>query len=98
MKNNLLAQEKNKEKFITFTVPIEKDVTRIDKNGEETTKNISYMSQFIVVQDLWQTHYQVFSITKSNVNKETIFKNVKLAKLNINIPTVFLITQNLKMI
>ena len=98
MKNNLLAQEKNKEKFITFTVPIEKDVTRIDKNGEETTKNISYMSQFIVVQDLWQTHYQVFSITKSNVNTETILKNVKLAKLNINIPTVFLITQNLKMI
>ena len=35
------------EKYITFTVPIEKEVTRIDKNGEKTTKNISYILQFI---------------------------------------------------
>ena len=27
----------NTEKYITFTVPIEKEVTRIDKNGEEVT-------------------------------------------------------------
>ena len=31
----------------TFTVPIEKEVTRIDKNGEEITKTRSYMLQFI---------------------------------------------------
>ena len=31
----------NTEKCITFTVPIEKEVTRIDKNGEEITKKIS---------------------------------------------------------
>ena len=37
----------NMEKYITFTVPIEKEVTRIDKNGEEITKNISYILQFI---------------------------------------------------
>ena len=29
----------NTEKYITFTVPIEKEVTRIDKNEEEFTKN-----------------------------------------------------------
>ena len=29
------------------TVQIEKEVTRINKNGEEVTKNISYISQFI---------------------------------------------------
>ena len=29
------------------TVPIEKEVTRIDKNGEEVKKNISYILQFI---------------------------------------------------
>ena len=33
----------NTEKYITFTVPIEKEVTRIDKNGEEITTNISYI-------------------------------------------------------
>ena len=37
----------NTEKYITFTVPIEKEVTRTDKNGEKITKNISYVSQFI---------------------------------------------------
>ena len=31
----------NTEKYITFTDPIEKEITRIDKNGEETTKNTS---------------------------------------------------------
>ena len=28
---------KNTEKYITFFVPIEKEVTRIDKNGKEIT-------------------------------------------------------------
>ena len=37
----------NNEKYITFTVPIKKEVRRIDKNGEEITKNISYILQFI---------------------------------------------------
>ena len=37
----------NTEKYITFTVPIEKEVTRVDKNGEEVTKNTSYILQFI---------------------------------------------------
>ena len=37
----------NTEKYITFTVPIEKEVTRIDKNREEITKSISYILQFI---------------------------------------------------
>ena len=37
----------NTEKYITFTVPIENEVTRIDKNGEEITKNIPYILQFI---------------------------------------------------
>ena len=32
---------------MTFTVPIEKEVTRTDKNGEEGTKSISYIVQFI---------------------------------------------------
>ena len=32
---------------MTFTVPLEKEVTRIDKNGEEITKNMSYILQFI---------------------------------------------------
>ena len=34
------------KKYITFTIPIEKEVTRIDKNGEEVTKFVSYLLQF----------------------------------------------------
>ena len=37
----------NTEKYITFTVQIEKEVTRIGKNGEEITKHISCILQFI---------------------------------------------------
>ena len=37
----------NTEKYITFTVPIEKEATRIDKNGEKITKNVSYILQFL---------------------------------------------------
>ena len=40
-------KKENTEKYIIFTVPIEKEVIRIDKNGEEFTKNISYILQFI---------------------------------------------------
>ena len=37
----------NTEKYITFTVPMEKEVKRIDKNGEKVTKAISYRLKFI---------------------------------------------------
>ena len=37
----------NTEKYITFSVPIEKEVTRIDKRGKEVTKTISYRLEFI---------------------------------------------------
>ena len=32
--------------YLTFAIPIEKEVTRIDKNGKEITKNIPYILQF----------------------------------------------------
>ena len=57
----------------------------------------------LIAQDLWQAHYHIFSIIflkkfiKLNVITDTI-KNVKLAVLNINIATVFLKTQTLKMV
>ena len=37
----------NTEKYITFSVPIEKEVTRIDKMEEEITKNMFYRLQFM---------------------------------------------------
>ena len=87
-----------------FTVPIEKEVTRIDKNGEEITKNISYILQFIdsarfmasslsnLVNNLFEGIHRI----KCNLNM--MIKNVKLVELNVSIATVFLNTQILKMI
>ena len=45
--NTFTCLGENTGKYITFIVPIEKEVTRINKNGEEVTKNISYILQFI---------------------------------------------------
>ena len=39
-KKQFICLGKNTEKCITFTVPIKNKVTRIDKNGENITKNI----------------------------------------------------------
>ena len=59
----------------------------------------------LIVQDLWQAHYQVLLIIvlkefiKLNVNRNTIVKKVKLTELNTDtdIVTAFLNTQTLKM-
>ena len=64
----------NTDKYITFMVPIEKEVTSIYKNGEKITK--TYLLQFIA-QGLCQAHYQSLSIIfliefiKLNVNTDT---------------------------
>ena len=61
-------------------------------------------SEDLIVQDLWQTHYQILSLIfpkkliKLNVNTDTMMENVKLAGLNISIATVFLNTQTSRMI
>ena len=48
VKEQFTCLGENTGKYITFfTVPIEKEVTLIDKNGEEIIKNISYILQFI---------------------------------------------------
>ena len=53
----------------------------------------------LIVQDLLQAHYRILSIIflkefiELNVNLDMIKKNVKLAKLNIQIANVFLNTQ-----
>ena len=47
IKKQFTCLGENTDKYITFTVPIEKEVTRIDKNGKEIKKYISYILQFI---------------------------------------------------
>ena len=70
----------NTEKYPTFTVTIEEEVTRLNKNGEQITKNISYILQFI----------DRAKFMASSLNTDIMVKNVKLGELNISIATVFL--------
>ena len=95
---------KNTEKHITFTVPIEKEVTRVDKNGEKNTNNISYLLQFIERGRFMASSLSIFSTSflkefiELNVELDTMIKNVKHAELNISIATVLLNIKTLKMI
>ena len=77
----------NTEKCITFTVPIEKEVTRIDKNREEITKkyilHITYHNQILPVIFLKE-------LIELNVNSDMTIKNVNYVELNTSTATVFL--------
>ena len=77
----------NTEKCTTFKVPIEKELTWIDKNGEKITKkNLTYYN-LLIAQDLWQAHCQFRSLIflkeliELNVNTDKMIKIVKLAVL-----------------
>ena len=80
LKKQFTCSEENTEKYITFAVPIEKEVARIDKNGE-ITRNISLTCyNLFIAHDLWQSRYQILSIvilkevTELNVNLDmTVF-------------------------
>ena len=101
----------NAQKYMIFVVPIEKEVTGIDKNGGEITKiyltcHHLYLTCYnlLIARDIWQTHYQILSINflkefiELNVNLILMIKNVKHADLNISVPTVSLNTKILKLI
>ena len=49
----------------------------------------------LLAQGLWQAHYQRIEL---NVNLDPMMENVKHWELNVNIATVFLNIQTLKMI
>ena len=61
-KKPLTCLEENTKKHITFTVSIEKKVTKIDKNGKEITKIYLTYYNFLAVQNLWQAHHKILSI------------------------------------
>ena len=90
----------NTEKYITFTVSIEKEVTRINKNGEEITKHISYILKFIDSARFMANLVIIIlkEFIELNVNLDTMIKDVKHVELNISSATVFSNTQILKLI
>ena len=54
----------NTEKYITFSVPIKKEITKKDKNGNDKITKISYKIKFIdSYTDLCQHHYQILLVS-----------------------------------
>ena len=64
---------KKPEKQITFIVPTEKEFVIIDKNGEEITKSISYMLQY--VNNIKLKHVEL------RTKYETVFLNTQILKM-----------------
>ena len=87
-KKQFTCSGKCTEKYITVTVSIEKEVRRIDKNGEEITKNIYYMSQFID-DAIFVIIIFLKEFIELNVNFDILIKNMKIVELFISIATVF---------
>ena len=90
------------EKYITFTVPIEREVRRNEKVEIKLQKNYLTYNSLWIPQDLLQIHHQVLSIISMkefielNVNLDTIIKNVKYVELIISIAVVFFEYENFK--
>ena len=73
-------------KHKTFTVLIEKEVWKIDEDGNESVVTISYKIIFLIIEDLWQVDYQILLIisqkefTKSNAKIAIVFLNMKVSR------------------
>ena len=82
--------EGNTKKYKTFSVTIEKEVTKIDKDRNESAVTIPYKIKFIDTARFgrWKLHYQILSITL----------NSKFTKLNVKVVIVFLNMRVLKKI
>ena len=69
----------NTESYIILTIPTEKKVTRSDRNGEEVTKYLCYILQFID-SARFMAYYQILSVifrkgfTDLNVNTNMMRK------------------------
>ena len=83
MRKQFTCLGENTEKYRAFAGAIEKEVARIDKNGEEVTKSISCNLQFID-----STRFMAISLSnlvnnlsegirRTKCNTDTIVKNVK---------------------
>ena len=103
-KKQFMCLGENTEKYITFKVPKEKEVTRIDKMEKKLQKIYSTCCNLLIVLDTWQVYYQILSIIflkefiKVNVNTDMMIKNVKLMELHTKYETVFVNRETLKMI
>ena len=75
--------DENTEKYITFSVPIKKEITKNDKDGNDKTTKISYKIKFLLIAlDLCEAHYQTLLIIYL---KDSIVVSAQIVNLVSNI-------------
>ena len=76
----------NSENYKNSSFPIEKEVIKIHKDGNENVVTMFYKI-LLIVHDLWQVHYQILLImsqkefTKLNEKIVIVFLNMKLSRI-----------------
>ena len=94
MKTIYLFLGGNTEKYIPVIVPTEKEATRIDKNGDEITKNKCYILQCIdsprfmmesLLSNLVDNHFEGIHIIKCNFGHG----DKKIENVDLNILQLF---------
>ena len=77
------------ERRKTFSVSIKREVTKIDKDENESVVTISHKIKFIDSANLWQVHYQILlaflqkEFIKLNVKIVIAFLNMKVSRTKI---------------
>ena len=77
------------ERRKTFSVSIKREVTKIDKDKNESVVTISHKIKFIDSANLWQVHYQILlafsqkEFIKLNVKIVIAFLNMKVSRTKI---------------
>ena len=78
---------KTQKSIKTFSVAIKKEVKNIDKDGNQSVATITFKKNLLIVQDIWQVHYQILLIIsqsefmKLNVKIAIFFFNMKLSRI-----------------
>ena len=91
----------NTKKYKTFSVPVTKKVKRVDENGRETIKTISFRLQFIDSARLKGSslsnvvNNRAEGIRKTKIYMDMIIANVKRVDLNTKIVSAVLNRQTL---
>ena len=76
---NVLGE--NTKKYKPFSVQVEKEIKKVDQDGNEDITAFLTKYDSLKVHDLWQVHYQIFSTV---LQKEFIKLNAKIVIVFLN--------------
>ena len=79
-KNQFTCSGEKPEKYVTFTDPIEKEVTKIDKNHYQIL-SIIFLKEFLELNVNLDTVMKNVKLVESNISFGTVFSRIKALKM-----------------